>query len=124
MHTRIRRMHSCCQSRKRAQIKACMQPTGDVSVPPGEPLNFCDIDGFSSSGMRMEFHLSQFSRMRRRLSRMREFPLQLIRGVHEPRRLVKDGIHEFKSQLEQDLLRIHMFGMMAGSQHGALQGLE
>src|SRR5947207_7739757 len=80
--------------------------------------------GFSSSGMRMEFRLSQSSRMKCRLSRMREFLFQLIRGVHEPRRLVKDGVHEFKSQLEQDLLRIHMFGMMAGSQHGELQGLE
>src|SRR5262245_21671128 len=62
--------------------------------------------------------------MKLRLSRMRDFPPQLIRWVHQPRRLVKDPVHKLKSQLEQDLLRIHMIGMMAGSQYAEPQFLE
>ena len=41
---------------------------------------------------------------------------QLICGMHQSRRLVKHIVHKPKPELEQDLFRIQMFGMMAGSQ--------
>jgi len=44
--------------------------------------------------------------------------------MHQSRRLVKHFVHEPKPELEQDLLRIQMFGMMAGSQRPELQFIE
>src|SRR5262252_668605 len=41
---------------------------------------------------------------------------QLICGMHQSRRLVKHVVHKPKPELEKDLFRIQMFGMMAGSQ--------
>src|SRR6185295_8083035 len=51
-------------------------------------------------------------------------PHQLIGRVHQTRWLVKDLVHKAEPEFKQDLLRIDMFRMVAGSQYRKLQRLK